>query len=89
LEEAVLGAMLLEKDAVNDVLDILSPDSFYKESHIKIYRTIQEKILPLPDDTVILSGHGEPTNIGTERKLIDAFGARAHDDQLCGDVTWT
>lgn len=42
LEEAVLGAMLLEKDAVNDVLDILSPDSFYKESHIKIYRTIQE-----------------------------------------------
>ena len=42
LEEAVLGAMLLEKDAVNDVLDILSPDSFYKEAHIKIYRAVQE-----------------------------------------------
>jgi len=54
-----------------------------------IYRTIQEKILPLPDDTVILSGHGEPTKLGTERKLIAAFSARAADDQLCGDVTWT
>jgi len=54
-----------------------------------IYRTIQEKILPLPDDAVILSGHGEPTELGTERKLIAAFSAQAPDDQLCGDVTWT
>lgn len=54
-----------------------------------IYRTIQEKILPLPDDTVILSGHGEPTTLGTERKLINFFSAKAPDDQLCGDVTWT
>ena len=53
-----------------------------------IYRTIQEQILPLPDDTVILSGHGETTNLGLERKLIDAFSAKAPDDQLCGDVTW-
>lgn len=53
-----------------------------------IYRTIQEKILPLPDDTVILSGHGEPTKVGTERKLIDAFSVRVNVDQLCGDVTW-
>ena len=53
-----------------------------------IHHTIQEKILPLPDDTVILSGHGEPTDLGKERKLIDAFSSRATDDQLCGDVTW-
>lgn len=42
LEEAVLGAMLLERDAVNEVIDILSPDSFYKEAHVKIYRAIQD-----------------------------------------------
>lgn len=42
LEEAVLGAMMLEKDAVNDVIDILVPNSFYKESHQKIYTAIQD-----------------------------------------------
>ena len=32
LEEAVLGAMMLEKDAVSAVIDILSPAVFYKEN---------------------------------------------------------
>ena len=41
LEEAVLGALMLEKEAVNDVIDILSPNSFYKEDHQKIYAAIQ------------------------------------------------
>ncbi|MFW6370517.1 MAG: replicative DNA helicase [Bacteroidota bacterium] len=40
LEEAVLGAIMLEKDAVITVLDILKPESFYKESHQKIYKAI-------------------------------------------------
>lgn len=41
LEEAVLGALMLEKEAVNDVIDILSPASFYKEAHQKIFGAIQ------------------------------------------------
>ena len=41
LEEAVLGALLLEKDALTEVIDILQPPSFYKEAHQKIYATIQ------------------------------------------------
>jgi len=40
LEQAVLGAILLEKDAVFEVIDILSPQSFYKEEHRKIFQTI-------------------------------------------------
>jgi len=40
LEEAVLGALMLEKDAVLTVLDILSPSSFYNEAHKKIYEAI-------------------------------------------------
>ncbi len=42
LEEAVLGALMLEKEAVNDVIDILKPVSFYKDTHQKIYAAIQE-----------------------------------------------
>ena len=33
LEEAVLGAMMIDKKGVDDVIDILHPEVFYKESH--------------------------------------------------------
>ena len=42
MEEAVLGAMLLEKDAVLKVIEILKPESFYRESHQKIFKTMIE-----------------------------------------------
>jgi hypothetical protein len=35
IEEAVLGALMLEPSAVPDVLDIISPDCFYKETNKK------------------------------------------------------
>jgi replicative DNA helicase len=41
LEEAVLGAMMLEKDALTNVIDILQPKSFYKESNGRIFSAIQ------------------------------------------------
>lgn len=40
LEEAVLGALMLEKDALTAVVDILKPESFYKEAHKAIYTAI-------------------------------------------------
>lgn len=40
LEEAVLGAMMLEKNAVNDGIEILQPESFYKDAHKKIFGAI-------------------------------------------------
>lgn len=42
LEEAVLGALMVEKDAVISVLDVLKPESFYKETHQKIFKSIVE-----------------------------------------------
>lgn len=41
LEEAVLGAILIEKDAIAEVSDILKPDSFYVDAHSTIFRAIQ------------------------------------------------
>jgi replicative DNA helicase len=40
LEEAVLGSLMLEKSAVNDAIDILKPESFYKSAHQKIFSVI-------------------------------------------------
>ncbi len=53
-EEAVLGALMLEKNAVNDVIDVLSPESFYKDQHQKIYDTIHS-----------LFGNSQPIDILT------------------------
>lgn len=41
LEEAVLGALMLEKDALSAVVDILRPESFYKDAHQRIFNAIQ------------------------------------------------
>ncbi len=42
MEEAVLGALMLDKNAVAEVIDILRPDAFYKEAHNKIFAAIQQ-----------------------------------------------
>ncbi len=42
LEEAVLGALMLEGDPVNDAIDILRPEAFYKDAHQRIYSAIQD-----------------------------------------------
>ena len=39
-ERAVLGSMLLEEEAVADVLDLINADSFYNESHRKIFHAV-------------------------------------------------
>jgi replicative DNA helicase len=36
LEEAVLGAMMIDKKGVDDVIDILSPEAFIKR-HTNIF----------------------------------------------------
>ena len=40
LEEAVLGALMLDREALPMVMDILRPESFYLEAHQHIYRAI-------------------------------------------------
>ncbi|MFN8309281.1 MAG: replicative DNA helicase [Chitinophagales bacterium] len=40
-EEAVLGAVMIEDKAVDDVIDILHEESFYVEAHQKIFRAIR------------------------------------------------
>lgn len=42
LEEAVLGSMMLDKEAVAEVIDILKPESFYVEAHQHIYEAIHD-----------------------------------------------
>lgn len=40
LEEAVLGALMLDNEAVNDTIDILKPASFYKDANRRIFECV-------------------------------------------------
>ncbi|MFL5751845.1 MAG: replicative DNA helicase [Bacteroidia bacterium] len=63
LEEAVLGAIMLEKEALSNVIDILKPESFYKPAHVHIYRSIME-----------LFNSSEPVDILTVTKHLQKTG---------------
>jgi len=41
-----------------------------------IIRSIDGRLFPLPDDTVVMPGHGADTTIGTERPQLDEWVAR-------------
>ena len=69
MEEAVLGAIMLEKEAVITTLDILKPESFYKEAHQKIFKTISDlnsREFPVDLYTVTeeLRAHNELDSVG-------------------------
>lgn len=69
LEEAVLGAIMIERDAIITVLDILKPDSFYTEAHQKIYKaivdiSIKEKPIDILTVTEELRKRGELELVG-------------------------
>src|SRR3978361_34481 len=68
-EEAVLGALMLEKDALSSVIDISKPEVFYKDNHQKIFQAIRllfEKSSPVDILTVTaqLRTQGELEMIG-------------------------
>jgi replicative DNA helicase len=50
-EQCVLGGMLLSKDAIADVVEVLRPGDFYKPAHQTVYDTVLD-----------LYGRGEPAD---------------------------
>jgi replicative DNA helicase len=56
LEEAVLGAIMLEKSAFDTVIEILKPECFYVEANQRIFKSMQslaQKSLPIDLLTVV------------------------------------
>jgi len=54
----------------------------------QLLKSITEKIYTLPDDTMILPGHGDGTTVKKSREEYTVFASRPHPDNLCGDVLW-
>ena len=69
IEKALLGALLIEKDAIAKVVDLLAPEVFYDPRHQQIYaaiRSLFDQGLPvdLISTTEALRRSGELKNIG-------------------------
>lgn len=81
LEEAVLGALMLEKEALTSVIDILREEAFYKESHQKIFAAIRrlfERSEPIDILTV--------TNELKKNEDLEAVGGAYYISQLTSKI---
>lgn len=70
LEQAVLGALMIEKDAYFQVSEILRPESFYEHRHQLIYQAVQRlNVEEKPVDILTVTEHLRSIN-----KLEEAGG---------------
>ena len=75
-EQAVLGAMLLSKDAIADVVETLKIDDFYRPAHATVYAAVLDLYgSGEPADAVMVAGEltksGEIARIGGAAYLHD------------------
>jgi len=81
LEEAVLGALMIEKHAITLIGEILTPNSFYKDAHGIIYQSIRD-----------LASNAEPIDILTvttdlrKKGQLDLVGGAFYITQLTNRV---
>ena len=64
LEEAVLGALMLDNEALSDTIDILKPEYFYRMEHQKIF-----------DAIIVLFNESKPVDILTVIEQLKKMGA--------------
>jgi replicative DNA helicase len=76
-EQSLLGALLIDKDAMIRVADILHPGDFYKKQHELIYEAMHD-LYAKNEPIDILS----VTNRLEEKKQIDYVGGRSYLMQL-------
>ena len=83
-EKSVLGSIILDKEALFEVLEILSPEDFYSEMHREIYRAV-----------VALYRKGESVDMLTvseelkKRNTLEMAGGRSYIAQLASMVPST
>lgn len=83
-EQSVLGALLIDKEAVMTVSNLLSPEDFYADKHQQIYAA-----------TLAIFGRGEPVDLITvqaelqAQALMEAVGGLTYLTSLINQVPTT
>lgn len=72
-EMAILGAIMIQADAVGEVIDMLAPEMFYQESHQLIFKAFRELFRDSkPIDLLTTSNHLR------QKKQLDVVGGPAY-----------
>ncbi len=80
-EKALLGALMIRPEGMNEVVDILSPDAFYSEKHRILYRVMLE-----------LSNKNEPVDAESvrgylaDKKQLQSIGGVTYLGELVSEV---
>src|SRR5256712_11795281 len=80
-EQSVLGSMLLDRDAIARVVELVRPEVFYRDAHRRIYETVVE-----------LFERGEPVDLITvtdrlrDKGQLDDVGGAAYVSVLLNSV---
>ena len=83
-ERSVLGSSLLDKDALFDVVELLTADDFYNEAHKEIFRAVTELYKKsAPVDVLTVSEELK------KRNSLEMVGGRAYIAALSADVPST
>jgi replicative DNA helicase len=80
-EQSVLGGVLIENGAIHKVMEVLTPDDFYREAHQKIYNSLLD-----------LSERDEPADLITltnelrKRDQLDSIGGASYVASLIDTI---
>ncbi len=83
-EQSVLGAMLLDKEAINTAMETIRPDDFYKEANQEIFEAM-----------IVLNNRNEPVDIITlseelkRRGTLEPVGGINYLANLSGSIATT
>lgn len=80
-EKSTLGSLLIDKDAIIKIADILQSDDFYHEKHAMVYRAILDLFERRnPIDVLTLTSHLE------DKKELDQVGGASYIAELASEV---
>ena len=81
-EQAILGGILMNNNAMNQIMDILSPDDFYREANISLFQGMVELYnRSEPIDVITLS------RFLTEKNLLEKVGGIGYLGSLVDAVS--
>ncbi|NUM25318.1 MAG: replicative DNA helicase [Candidatus Buchananbacteria bacterium] len=81
MEQSLLGCLLIDKESIVKIADIISPDDFYKDSHRIIFENIRELYdRREPIDLLSLASRLE------EKKKLDLIGGQGYLTSLANSV---
>lgn len=80
-EASILGALLLDKENLIKISDVLKPSDFYKESHALIYESILDLFEQHEPIDILSLG-----NRLSDKKQLDSIGGKAYLAELTASV---